>query len=394
MKRSRESTGHLTVNTNRLVMVVSNAFRPDPRVYKEAKSLVDHDFKVTVYAWDRECKYPSNELIDRIFVERVRVKSRYGNFLEFMITTPIFWLFVSLKILTRYVTVVHCHDFDTVPVGVLVRMLRHNVKIVYDAHEVYPAMIADNVPYILYALLCWIDRIFMRTVDCVIIPLEERRRFYTYARRIIVVPNTPKFVEIRKKSRKREFSVFYGGGLIRENGILLMVKTILGLRNGVKLFLAGDGPLRHIIEKLSENNSNARLKYLGFLSRQEVLKNLADADITFVFYEPVNVNNIYASSNKLFEAMMVGVPIIINKETVLSTIVDNYACGVIVPYGNVQKLRHEIIKLKNDPSLRKTLGENGKRAFKENFAWNLVESEFISSYKLLLKNEKTKCACI
>ena len=62
------------MNVNELVMVVSNAFRPDPRVYREAKTLVDHGFKVTVYAWDRECKHPMNEIIDGIFVERIQVR--------------------------------------------------------------------------------------------------------------------------------------------------------------------------------------------------------------------------------------------------------------------------------------------------------------------------------
>ena len=260
-------------------------------------------------------------------------------------------------------------------------MLRHSVKIVYDAHEIYPAMVAGKIPHILYTLVRWVDKIFIRVADCVIIPSEERKIFYTYARRLIVVPNTPKFTEIREEPKEGEFSIFYGGELSRENGILIMIKAIIGIPH-VKLTLAGDGPLRRVIERICKKNNN--LKYLGLINQKDVLKNLARADVTFVFYEPTNINNMYPASNKLFEAMMVGVPVIANRETSLSKIIEKYKCGILVPYGDVQILKNELIKLKRNPLLRKTLGENGKKAFKENFAWDLIEKRFINCYQEML----------
>ena len=44
-------------------MLLSNAFRPDPRVLKEARSLAEAGYEVTVIAWDREGKYPAAELV-------------------------------------------------------------------------------------------------------------------------------------------------------------------------------------------------------------------------------------------------------------------------------------------------------------------------------------------
>ncbi len=38
----------------KVVMTVSNPFKPDPRVYKEAKSLVKTGHKVIILAWVRE----------------------------------------------------------------------------------------------------------------------------------------------------------------------------------------------------------------------------------------------------------------------------------------------------------------------------------------------------
>jgi glycosyltransferase involved in cell wall biosynthesis len=373
----------MLAHTNELVMVVSDAFRPNPRVCREAKSLVEHGFNVTVYAWDRECTHPMSELMDGIFVEYIRVKLRHRSLFEFLITLPIFWLFTSLKILAQGVSVVHCHNFDTVPVGILVKMLRRNVKVVYDAHEIYPEMVVGEVPYILYALLRLIDKIFIRVADCVIVPSEERKKFYVCAKRVIVVPNVPKFVEIYRdrEFKKREFLIFYGGALSESCGILLMIRAVMRIP-GIKLMLAGDGPLKNTIQKLCKKSD--KILYLGVVPQQKVLENLAYADATFVLYSPKNLNNIYSAPTKLFEAMMMGVPVIVNEESLHSRIVHKYKCGIAVPYGDLRALKHAILKLKNDVTLREKLGKNGKVAFKENFAWDLIKKRFINCYQEML----------
>ena len=38
----------------KVVMLLSNGFRPALRAYHEAVTLVKSGFKVTIYAWDRE----------------------------------------------------------------------------------------------------------------------------------------------------------------------------------------------------------------------------------------------------------------------------------------------------------------------------------------------------
>ena len=83
--------------------------------------------------------------------------------------------------------------------------------------------------------------------------------------------------------------------------------------------------------------------------------------------------------------MMVGVPVIINKEISPSDIVNKYDCGIVVPYGDIQTIRREIIRLKNDPFLRKRLGQNGKKAFRKRFSWDLLKLDFVNEYMQLLK---------
>ena len=47
-----------------VLMLLSNPFRPDPRVHREAKSLVNAGYEVTILCWDRKQRYPTEETIE------------------------------------------------------------------------------------------------------------------------------------------------------------------------------------------------------------------------------------------------------------------------------------------------------------------------------------------
>ena len=58
-----------------ILMLLTNAFDPDPRVYQEAKALIEKGYKVSILCWDRDLKSPPLENIDGIHIEQIYVKS-------------------------------------------------------------------------------------------------------------------------------------------------------------------------------------------------------------------------------------------------------------------------------------------------------------------------------
>jgi glycosyltransferase involved in cell wall biosynthesis len=86
--------------------------------------------------------------------------------------------------------------------------------------------------------------------------------------------------------------------------------------------------------------------------------------------------------NKLFEAMMFGVPIITN---VAKGVVSETDCGVIVDYEDTEHIKEAIIMLRDNPDLRKRLGTNGRKAFLEKYNWNIMEERLYTVYDNLLK---------
>jgi len=59
---------------NRVVMILTNLFRPDVRVLREAKYLVQKGFEVEILCWDRK-----NELIDKPieFIDKIKITRFY-----------------------------------------------------------------------------------------------------------------------------------------------------------------------------------------------------------------------------------------------------------------------------------------------------------------------------
>ena len=73
-------------------------------------------------------------------------------------------------------------------------------------------------------------------------------------------------------------------------------------------------------------------------------------------------------------------PIIVSDGSAMSVIVRKEDCGLVVPWGDVAALKEALLKLKNVPDLRRTLGENGRRAYDERYGWPIMEKRLLKAY--------------
>ena len=86
--------------------------------------------------------------------------------------------------------------------------------------------------------------------------------------------------------------------------------------------------------------------------------------------------------NKLFEAMMLGVPIITN---VAPELVNEVNCGIMVEYNNINQIKEAVISLRDNIDLRRKLGTNGRKAFIQKYNWTIMEQELYKIYGNLLR---------
>jgi glycosyltransferase involved in cell wall biosynthesis len=175
--------------------------------------------------------------------------------------------------------------------------------------------------------------------------------------------------------------VFYGGTLLMTNGLCKLIDSVKHVSE-VKLVLAGAGPDEKEIQDLMQSVSSS--SFLGWIDYNEYIRQMLKASVVFSFYDPIIPNNKLANSTKVFEAMMCAKPVIVNKETSLASIVINSNCGIVMPYNDDPALINAISNLQKNPDICKKMGENGRKAFENEYNWNIMEKKLIGLYSDLV----------
>ncbi len=118
----------------KVALLVFNNFKNDSRVLKEARSLSNNGYTVTVIAHnDKETK--TEETINKITIKRVGYLDRTTTGTVGKIIAYIKYIFLALKA-SKNIEILHCNDLNTLPIGYIAKkILRRKIKIVYDAHE-------------------------------------------------------------------------------------------------------------------------------------------------------------------------------------------------------------------------------------------------------------------
>ena len=75
---------------------------------------------------------------------------------------------------------------------------------------------------------------------------------------------------------------------------------------------------------------------------------------------------------------MCGLPVITN---IAQEFIHNTSCGIVVEYGNVNQIKQAIVSLKENPQLRKSLGEMVVKHFYKNIIGQIWKKNYIQSMK-------------
>ncbi len=364
-----------------IAMLLSNAFRPDPRVAREAEGLTEAGHRVTVVCWDRENQFVPHEVLNGYQVDRVQnVRTVYGAGARQILHTPRFWRTVAKRVGALHPDVIHCHDLDTLPAGWWLKG-RIGARLVYDAHEDYPAMMSLYLPGVMVQVLSWLERRLLNRVDYTITAstvFADKLRARGVAP-VVTIGNYQSLAPFdgvsqadvmaaraRLGLRPADFVVAYIGGFSRNRQLLPLVEAALELPD-VKVLLWGDGHQRAAVETMADQIPNVR--YLGWLPADQVPLHTLMADVIYYCLEPDYPGAVYNAPNTLSNAMAAGRPIIANEVGDLGRIVRETGCGVLVPAVTLDAIRRAIQTLR-DPALRRRMGEAGRRAAEERYNWN------------------------
>ena len=350
----------------------------EPRLDKEARALAEAGYEVHAVLWDRDLAYPETESRPSYMVHRIRYRAPYNRG-SLAWKLPRFWsrAFRLLRRLEPHV--VHAADYDTVPPAIRARD-RWGSKLVFDIWDFYADMITVPIPSTLRRRLARREARAVAQADLVILPdLARKGRLSVPTRRVVEVMNTPEDRTISGAAHDG-FVVFYGGNLAKDRGLFDLVRACEA--TGATLVVAGQGPDQGAI--IPEIESSPRAMFLGEISPDEVVQRTASADLVPILYDPSVANNRFASPNKLFEAMMLGKPVLVTDGIGVADLVRSHDIGVVVPYNDRPALQAALEELMLSPPRCATMGANGRRLYESRFRWDLMKGRLLEGYREML----------
>lgn len=151
---------------------------------------------------------------------------------------------------------------------------------------------------------------------------------------------------------------------------------------GVNLELVMAGSLwpdfRHYLAKLPDND-RARVRILGHISDEDKRDLLAATDVLAMPSRTDSFGIVY------LEAWLYSKPVIGARAWGIGDVIADGVDGLLVPFGDVEALAHELAALLSDPSRRAQLGEAGRRKVLARYTWEQQYTLVRSTYEQLIQ---------
>jgi glycosyltransferase involved in cell wall biosynthesis len=113
-------------------------------------------------------------------------------------------------------------------------------------------------------------------------------------------------------------------------------------------------------------------EYLGVLPHPEALTQMRRCDLLLALYDPRLPAHRVCAPGKVFEALMLGRPVLINRGTSLEPIVESHGAGFVIDYLDPEALPRLLEGL--GPAYRERLASMGRaarHAFETHYAWSV-----------------------
>ena len=377
----------------RILMLFSMSFEPYQgrylRAYNEARTLVERGHQVTVLGWDRSGKSAPFELRDGIRIERIYEAAPDRTSIN---SLPCFLRF-SARVLSyvkkKRFDLIHCHNLQLLPLGVLLKRLR-KVPLIFDSCE--PDYFA-LYPRKLHGIVKSLEGLMAKQADAIFAHNDYQVKKYCNMGHSLVsligsYPAKDMILETAEKASKKE-KIIIGriGSIYQDNGVeevLAGFRLISKYMKNAELFFAGRvfDNYQEQFKQLTDGMED-KITVYGAFNSGDMPKLYNKIDISIIIYHrSLWFKNI--TPTKFFDSLAMGVPVIASDMGGLKEVVERYHCGMIVDERNPEAIAEAIKKMVGDPSLRHEMAINGLKAIKENYNWERMQERFINTYSTLL----------
>lgn len=420
-------------------MFVWNHFTNDARVMRECTALSEKGYNVDLICiHDPSLKdlKRHEEMNERFHVYRVKrfpkwivlfhnvfklLKSKkYLLFLLFLVwilsvyyqplSTIIFTIFLIILLKTKIKTLIirgsilcrmilkgfnkkydfyHSNDLNTLLQGVICSKFRLNKKkLIYDSHEVQTSRTGYDSKF--YGVM---ESFLLRFVDQMIVEnhtrAEYNKKLYGFYPQ--VVHNYP-FIQNKSIGQvnlhkilgisAKEKILLYQGGIQTGRGLENLVKAAPYFTEGTLVFI-GDGRIKNkLIQLTEEMDLSHKVKFLPKVPLAELPKYTKNAYLGFQVLNNVCFNHYSASSNKLFEYLMSGVPVVACNFPEIKKVVEGNNVGLCIDSHDHEEIAKAVNYMIEHPEKTAELSTNAIEASNQ-YNWENEKENFTRIYESL-----------
>jgi len=392
-----------------VAMLVWNTFRHDARVKREGETLTQAGYQVVIHALHAPDITERKETLASGFVVlrhgrtpgKRQSKPRgaasprsWLGILRMLFASLLTQVAMIFAIVRSKPDVVHAHDVNMLAAGGLAaRLLR--VPLVYDAHEISTGR--EGYRSIRGAVAALERRVMPRAAGT-LTTTDARAKFFARAYgtpRPVVLQNRPRSWEGGPSTRIRDELrlqndwpiILYQGGLQPGRGLEDLVRAVADIPRAYCVFVGGGSLYTALINLTGALRLESRVRFIDTVPLAELPWYTASADIGVQPIEDTCVNHFTTDSNKLFEYVMAGLPVVASRFPEIRRVVQAHDLGLLVRPGNREELVEALKCLVSDSALRARFAENAREAAKI-LNWESQEQGLLDLYDSILRRER------
>ena len=352
----------------RIVYIRSTSIISDSRAQKEIKAL-EKEYEVIALGWNRSLDKIEQQPDQLILFNQ---KAEYGAGLKNIFNLLHFqrWITRQLKNIDNIDCVYAC-DFDTAYTARKFAK-KHHLKFIYDIYDYY--IDCHKLPGIMSKLIEKMDIQTLNNSDLTIICSEQRLAQIkkTHPRKTTIIHNSIDINDfdltknICKTPKNQRTKIVYVG-ILQEDRLLQEIAEKIKNEDDLELHIGGFGKYGQYLKNLAKKYKN--IFFYGELKYQEVLNLEKSCDVLFATYNPAIPNHQYSAPNKVYEALALGKPIIVCKNTGIDAMVLDNKFGTAIEYDGDEfikavknaksvKINPAVVKKYGWETMAKTLLQN------------------------------------
>ena len=353
-----------------VAMIVSNPCDPDPRVEKEASALTNAGYNVTIHAFDREGNRDEESKLDGFQIKRYRVGFTPSGApsiitgIRVLLGLRKFRKKVLQELSTNQPKIVHCHDADTLSVGIKLKT-KFGTKLVLDMHDLAHSWARMARPYsIIRKLIAAIieRRLVGRIRHCDLVVTSSgavsstsHPGFREWIRKrerdvkVVVVENRP-LKENFEPPLPEQFTIGYAGKIREKQMFVNLIKVVNNWpeENKPKLLIAGFGTADSQVNKLL-SSSKIDVERIGEFRREELPEIIGKMSVMYAVYPTLRGNILDgALPTKMFDAAIYGRPSIVNSNCLMGDIATAEKIGFPINPSELDSLQSILLQIKNE----------------------------------------------